>query len=169
MTGVPTGGHRTVSREGGGGLCPQPPDRMPLGGDGLDTRPCPMASVTYRTDTVEENQIIGSSHTPPQRATMGGVLCGGLCPQPPPAHLDRGSDWEAGPPCLLGAGSKATLGRPPNRPPRKSRKGGSPVQPFGGAPWIRQPHLGEVPPPAPSPNPEVCLRGSSGGLARTPH
>ena len=71
LTGAPTGGHRIAQWGGGGGLYPQPPDRVPLGWDGLDTHPYPKAPVTHRIDTLEESQTIGSGRALPQRATRG--------------------------------------------------------------------------------------------------
>ena len=116
------GGTGLLSGGGGGGLYPQPPDRVPLGWDGLDTHPYPVASVTYSIDALEGNQNLESGRAPPQRATRGGAsFAEGRARSPSRPIRARGSGWEAGPPCLLGAGSKAWGGLPIARLKNPSR------------------------------------------------
>jgi hypothetical protein len=84
-----------------------------------DTYPHRLASVTCRPNHTETNAPLTCRHG--RGPLGGGVLRGGPCPQPPRPSHDRGSGWEAGPPCLLGAGSKAWGGLPIARLENPSR------------------------------------------------
>ena len=117
------------------------------GGVSSDTYPHRLASVTCRPNHTETNASLTCRHG---RGPLGGAsFAEGRARSPPRPIHDRGSGWEAGPPCLLGAGSKAWGGLPIARLANPSRvelqsnpSGGAPDtcnRAWGGAITTRRP------------------------------
>ena len=82
-------------------------------------------------DTTQNPCTINGSPAPPPEATKGGAsFAEGRARSPPRPSRQR---FRLGGRAALFVRCRFEgLGRPPNRPPRKSRKGGSPVQPLQG-------------------------------------